>query len=1157
MRFRRIEIPAFGNFTNFLAEFPRGETDFHLVYGPNEAGKSTLLRAIRGLLFGIPQQNPDNFRHDYHQFRLIGELEDAKGGVRTFERRKGRTNTLLDTAGAPIPEDELRVLLGGVDQAYFDSLFGLGAAELRRGADELLRGEGRLGEALFSASLGGTPVDQVIRSLEAEAGAIFSGRSIRKIREMVRTYSGHQTEKAAHLIMPDTWESIERDLAEQNKTLQRLVGERNSVLERREWLSSCRVAVSSVGQLDERLLHIDELKDLPDLSRSFVDEIREARSAAGTAAQEVERIEGDLERLQGKMDASLLRPEILAESGRIDRLHTDLGTYRENLRGLATKRGEADAKRRAVETGCRNLGIPESIDQLEPLRLTLPQLAEAEELARQMEKAERTRDEADQRFRSLEDDLAALRAKPSRGDAALLAALTQAIHVAAAVESIAETLDRREAAGKELEGSLQRLHRDLAGAPADLRATSELPVPTQSRIDSFREKIEENERQLRTLDTEIHQTAESIRTIEAGLERSARLSDVPSLDDLTSSREHRDRGWSLVLRAWKGGVGEETFVEDRPLEEAYPEAVASADRIADRLRLEAEAVAQREEQRSKLELAVAKMTELEAQRARARETATDLAGQWSAAWKSCRVSPLSPREMIAWREDWQRFVQEWDKASSERRQIERDRTRVDAVSVELARVLGTTPTVFAKDLAEARERRNQLDAARDEDSRRDARIEDLEGEREQLLAARPAREASFASAQERWDALCRALSLSPTARPAPAIEALRSRRELFRDFDEWRALLVEVDRLQESVARFEREVRNLADRLKIVGETPDLLEAALWLALGKAKTAQTEHESLLKQSADLKNQLSEVRRGAQRERERFDTLFAQTGLTEEGELESLLSRLEDRQAHRDKVSELRDRLHDCAQGMPLDDFIRGVRAEDGAKLSAEISDLEEQEKTLSQQIEAARSARQDLETRRGALEGAQDQAARHEQDAEFALSSMAAAAERFVRLRVAIALLESQIDTFRRQNQGPMMEKASEWFAQITGASFRGIATSYGKGDTPVIVGLRSGDDHPQEVPVSGMSEGSRDQLHLALRFAGLERHLEEGHVPMPLILDDLLVNFDDGRAAHALKALARLGPNSQVLLFTHHAHLVELAQSTLGPEGFHLVKIA
>ena len=114
MRFRRIEIPAYGPFTDFSAEFPGEGSDFHLVYGPNEAGKSSLLRAMRGFLFGIPAQTPDNFRHEYKKLCVLAELEGEDGQSRVFKRRKGNQNTLLDEDGSPVAEGELRAMLGAV-----------------------------------------------------------------------------------------------------------------------------------------------------------------------------------------------------------------------------------------------------------------------------------------------------------------------------------------------------------------------------------------------------------------------------------------------------------------------------------------------------------------------------------------------------------------------------------------------------------------------------------------------------------------------------------------------------------------------------------------------------------------------------------------------------------------------------------------------------------------------------------------------------------------------------------------------------------------------------------------------------------------------------------------------------------------------------------
>ena len=73
------------------------------------------------------------------------------------------------------------------------------------------------------------------------------------------------------------------------------------------------------------------------------------------------------------------------------------------------------------------------------------------------------------------------------------------------------------------------------------------------------------------------------------------------------------------------------------------------------------------------------------------------------------------------------------------------------------------------------------------------------------------------------------------------------------------------------------------------------------------------------------------------------------------------------------------------------------------------------------------------------------------------------------------------------------------------------------------------------------LSDGTRDQLYLALRLASLLAHIEKTE-PMPMVLDDLFVQFDDERTFAGLKVLADLSMRVQVLVFTHHHRPVEMA---------------
>lgn len=82
------------------------------------------------------------------------------------------------------------------------------------------------------------------------------------------------------------------------------------------------------------------------------------------------------------------------------------------------------------------------------------------------------------------------------------------------------------------------------------------------------------------------------------------------------------------------------------------------------------------------------------------------------------------------------------------------------------------------------------------------------------------------------------------------------------------------------------------------------------------------------------------------------------------------------------------------------------------------------------------------------------------------------------------------------------------------------------------------------------MSDGARDQLFFALRLAYIEDHCSRIGA-CPVILDDVLMAFDNERAAAALRVLCELSRKTQVLLFTHHEHHVELARHTIEKEAF------
>jgi len=125
-----------------------------------------------------------------------------------------------------------------------------------------------------------------------------------------------------------------------------------------------------------------------------------------------------------------------------------------------------------------------------------------------------------------------------------------------------------------------------------------------------------------------------------------------------------------------------------------------------------------------------------------------------------------------------------------------------------------------------------------------------------------------------------------------------------------------------------------------------------------------------------------------------------------------------------------------------------------------------------------------------------------------------------------------------------MLQRASDLFARMTGQSFSGLTLEYGDADNPILVGVRA--NGGSTVTVEGMSDGTCDQLYLALRLAAIEQFTRRAE-PLPLLVDDILIRFDDNRARETLAVLGEISRQHQVIFFTHHQRLTDLADEVFG----------
>ena len=179
-------------------------------------------------------------------------------------------------------------------------------------------------------------------------------------------------------------------------------------------------------------------------------------------------------------------------------------------------------------------------------------------------------------------------------------------------------------------------------------------------------------------------------------------------------------------------------------------------------------------------------------------------------------------------------------------------------------------------------------------------------------------------------------------------------------------------------------------------------------------------------------------------------------------------------------------------------------------------------------------------------------AAEANERAEQVKSRLARDVEDYARLRLAAVVLREAIERHRQKTQGPILDRAGALFAELTLGSFAGLRVEYDDRDQAVLTAVRP---VGEAVGIRGLSLGTADQLYLALRLASLEAALA-ARGPIPMIADDILIQFDDRRTAAALRLLAGLSDRTQVLLFTHHEHVCELARTTVPADRLFLHRL-
>ena len=1149
MRFDTIHIPAFGPFTDFSRDFENNGHDIHLVYGANEAGKSSLLRGIHQMFYGIPAHSNDTFVHEKTKLRIGGSISHNTKKL-SFLRKKGRANTLLDPQGNTIDDAELGTFLGTVNGEFFDSMFGLDTQSLRDGADALLSGEGDLGTQLFSASLGGTPIEAAITKLEAEADSLFkgSGSKNKSILPALKAYKEGEKLANSSATKVTAWNALLKDIKSAQAAFdcvdQRLSENRSRALQLSN-LTSALPTYSKFLQLSSQL----EANSAPDVSSDFIPRFR------STLAQQK-----DLSRsLQIQQQSILDQQQDLAKIPdsdaalqhivEVEVLSNGFETYLANLEAVEQLQREIESLESTLQIYSEQLELdsPDQIDQLSTIseiqHSQFKQLAQAlskQELRRQLAESELT--EIESNIAQHQDDQQCFSNSSDTSELEDLIQLSESHAAELPHQEVREEEAQKLSHRKDILVSQLKL-----GSLADPAiAESDIPGLAVPSEDAIQQQLQRENDLLENLQSHQHKIEgyeEELATEQSQLDRLKAQAAIYSHADLTTARQSRDSQLSdiSVTVSAEKTLTADTFTQ-------LSTAINLADTIADALHSNAENIAMAETHLVKIESLTLKKQNSERYK---QEVLNDLE-KWSTAWQArCAAIPVqlqSPADMLQWRSQWHELCTTIEDLNERQRRIEKHSEQGQRLIAQMQLTVQSKDNNFRALLSHLKSEFKAATRGQGKLEAAQTALVSAQLKRTSAIEKFDLAESALADSQSSWSTLCAGDDFPVNSHPDQVLALIDKRGLAQQEAISYNSNLKELETKTKSVENYSSKASELTQLLldensdDVSLSVPQLKQhiAIAQQAHTKAATINDSITAEQRKLPALELQINDLDAELQK-------FLEQVPVGELDAMEAAILTIESKAKLSEALASQRDTLQSLAnQGKQndLDTFFAELDGLDPDQLKLELDALAATAQPLQHERDTSLKALDEFKQQQHALQQASDTAAAHKQDAANALALLVTDTERFIRLQYAISFLRDQVEAFRKKSQGPMIEKTSHYFSALTSNRYSGVAAQLDDKGKPQLVALRRNGDTNLEVHTAGLSEGTADQLYLALRLAAIDLHLDK-HTPIPLILDDLLMTFDDERTRALLPVLVELSKKTQILIFTHHSHLNALAQQT------------
>lgn len=1136
MRLEKLNLDFFGHFTGKSFDFgvKSGASDFHVIYGPNEAGKTTTMEAFLRLLYGFHHQDRYDFLHQRKNLCVSGVL-DVDGAQLPLTRLSTRDPSLRDANDMPLPETTLAAHLGGLSETDYRHLLCLDDETIEKGGQEIVSSKGDIGRLLFSAAAGVSDLTAVLDQFRAKADGIYRKRATstemaqlkRELAEVEREIRETDVPISAYKKLKQALEAAQAEAASARE-------ERTALLSSKADLEAFKAALPKLAEIDTIEAELTDYADYPKNLDVNSEELVTLLTEQNRHRADKDRIDQELTQLRDQLVQLECHPEHLS-------LRDDLERLDELRSRFATADLDLDKRRRTLadiqqdmSRAARDLDAPETIDP-KTLVLSPGQMGQLEAARDNLRTSSRD-------IAKLESEIEGLRERLGIAEQELAefqsdnptAVLVGPILSRYSIDSLAP----RYASARQAVRSARTAREDaLSALTISGQVFDAVPPAAISAVEA--EELSEKYCALQDQRSKLSDRCEDLKADQRAVEHRifALKSGAGVVDDATAqaAKEERNQLWSAHRSTL-----------DLSSASTFETAMQKVDQISEtRLDHATELGQLRAEEHRQSEVATT-LSSAKERLAKLNKELLDVSQTVDGYASRCGLnSSLSPEIFSVWLGKLEAAIQA--DINCKRHEKEHQTTLLDAqrAIAELREAMSLATEDFDTLVADARARQKE---ERAHDEKHKAAFEVCKGLKAELVRQCQAMsnlQNSHKGNQRAWSTVIAEFFGSALTEDV-VVQSLEPLREL-REMEGRRVGAVrQVMSMEQDQKDFAREVAQLAKPLGIDASLPPL---EIYKALQKISQAASEEEQQFNtlseaiQTAEVAlNETAQALEDIDRKVADLAAIFPARVATDT--LQDLRKAIGEAQDVIKKRARLTDFCNSIRSDLSVPDIEAAREKLEGqtltdldASLMALEDDLVAVDRRLENSIEQRTSAQKDL----SAVTGEADVASLIERKATLEIE-IEEAARSYLETTFGLQLAEEAIRRYRDSHRSNMMDATQMAFADLTNGAYTRLETRP-EGASEILLAIDASGTAKQ---ANDLSKGTRFQLFLALRAAAYDQLASQG-VCLPFFCDDVFETFDEDRTRSACKVMETIGKTGQAIYLTHHRHVVDIAREACG----------